>query len=49
MIKIGLDLQQFDLNFVGFKSVWTESSSVSNMIRVGYNSGRSLLDSDDLD
>ena len=48
MLKIGLGLQQFDLNFIRFKSVLVGSSSVSSVIQVGYDSGRSLLGSGNL-
>ena len=46
--KIGSGLQQFDLNFVRVKSVLAGSSSVSGMIRVRYDSSRSLLASGNL-
>ena len=48
MLKIDSGLQQFDLNFVGVKSVLVGSSSDSSMILVGYNSRQSLLGSGNL-
>ena len=48
MLKIGSGLQQFDLNFGWVKSILGGSSSVSSMVRVGYDSGRSLLGSGNL-
>ena len=45
MLKIGSGLEQFDLKFIRVKSVLAGSSSVSTMIRVGYDSGRSFLGS----
>ena len=43
MLKIGSGLKQFDLKFVRVQSVFAGSSSVSSMIRVGYDSDRSFL------
>ena len=45
MLKISSSLQQFDLKFVRVTSVLAGQNSVSSMIRVGYDSGRSFLDS----